>query len=231
MTQGYYHPKIIWFQGVGAYIGSANLTEGGYQSNVECGVWFTEEELARDNFDTELGAMMASIRERCVSISKEHVAARERLLVARKLLLDGPENEYRRRVATELAALPGATSPLRGLEGTAKAAFVREWHEALTFLRGFAERARAATWPTWIQRSVEPSIAPDPRFQRWFGTHGTFGASENVQSSSELFYERNRRDPGAATDRLLVEWAQSQEADLDPDFAQSANDQPRSLQT
>ena len=42
LTRSHYHPKIAWFRGVGCYIGSANLTDGGRISNLECGVWFDQ---------------------------------------------------------------------------------------------------------------------------------------------------------------------------------------------
>lgn len=228
ITQGYYHPKVFWFQGIGAYVGSANLTDGGYESNIECGVWLCDEELAREGFDTELEGMMASIRERCVSISAEHVAARERLIAYRKQILDSAENEYRRRVQAELSALPGVASPLRGVENAAMMAFVRQWHEALSFLRGFAARITTVKWPNWMSATVEPAVAQD-RASEWWYERNVRRLGDRAELIEDM-YNRNRRDPGAATDALLAEWSASSDVDPASEFARSANEAPQKLQ-
>src|SRR5471030_747671 len=40
------HSKVIWWRGHGAYIGSANLTDRAWNSNIEAGVYFSESDLA-----------------------------------------------------------------------------------------------------------------------------------------------------------------------------------------
>ena len=50
LVPGYFHPKVIWWERFGAYVGSANLTRAawgcdGGRGNVECGVFFTEDDL------------------------------------------------------------------------------------------------------------------------------------------------------------------------------------------
>ncbi len=41
----HHHAKVIWWRGVGIYIGSANLTGKAWNSNVEAGCFFPEEEI------------------------------------------------------------------------------------------------------------------------------------------------------------------------------------------
>ena len=40
-----FHPKVIWWRGFGAYIGSANLTQSAWWNNVEAGIFLTETEI------------------------------------------------------------------------------------------------------------------------------------------------------------------------------------------
>ena len=40
-----FHPKVIWWQGAGAYIGSANLTTKGWYDNIEAGIFLEDSEL------------------------------------------------------------------------------------------------------------------------------------------------------------------------------------------
>jgi hypothetical protein len=40
-----FHPKVIWWRGFGAYVGSANVTDKAWFNNVEAGVFLDESEL------------------------------------------------------------------------------------------------------------------------------------------------------------------------------------------
>jgi hypothetical protein len=44
----HHHAKVIWWRGVGVYIGSANLTNSAWYTNVEAGCFFSEEEITDD---------------------------------------------------------------------------------------------------------------------------------------------------------------------------------------
>ncbi|MCO7051657.1 phospholipase D family protein, partial [Proteus terrae] len=48
------HSKIIWWKGYGAYIGSANLTNRAWYSNIEAGVFFTESDLVNSGMLEQL---------------------------------------------------------------------------------------------------------------------------------------------------------------------------------
>ena len=48
------HAKVIWWEGEGAYIGSANLTDRAWNKNYEAGVFFLDSELAHFGFDAQL---------------------------------------------------------------------------------------------------------------------------------------------------------------------------------
>src|SRR5262245_60663222 len=41
----HHHAKVIWWRGVGAYIGSANLTSSAWYKNIEAGCFFPDEEI------------------------------------------------------------------------------------------------------------------------------------------------------------------------------------------
>jgi phosphatidylserine/phosphatidylglycerophosphate/cardiolipin synthase-like enzyme len=42
-----YHPKVIWWCGLGAYIGSANLTNRAWVKNIEVGTFLSHQDLVR----------------------------------------------------------------------------------------------------------------------------------------------------------------------------------------
>jgi phosphatidylserine/phosphatidylglycerophosphate/cardiolipin synthase-like enzyme len=50
-----FHPKVIWWKGAGAYIGSANLTKSAWGGNIEAGIFLSEQDL--DDNDMRSGQM------------------------------------------------------------------------------------------------------------------------------------------------------------------------------
>ena len=57
------HSKVIWWKGYGAYIGSANLTDRAWNSNIEAGIFLTEEELSSNGMGLELDSFFAWLKE------------------------------------------------------------------------------------------------------------------------------------------------------------------------
>jgi len=62
------HSKIIWWKGYGAYIGSANLTNRAWWTNIETGMFFTEEELISNNVTSQLESFFDELNELDASI-------------------------------------------------------------------------------------------------------------------------------------------------------------------
>ena len=51
-----FHPKVIWWHGYGAYIGSANLTQRAWAGGIEAGIFLTEEDLVMYGLEHDLTA-------------------------------------------------------------------------------------------------------------------------------------------------------------------------------
>ncbi|WP_445003792.1 phospholipase D family protein [Halomonas mongoliensis] len=63
-----FHPKVIWWKGYGAYIGSANHTDRGWLTNIEVGVFLGEDELVANGMDVELDGFFDYLKDIDVSI-------------------------------------------------------------------------------------------------------------------------------------------------------------------
>lgn len=77
LVNGRYHPKVIWWEGFGAYIGSANLTSNGWQRNIEAGLFLTEEELEEQGVAEELEGLFEEIHELSIPLTDEVYAKLE----------------------------------------------------------------------------------------------------------------------------------------------------------
>src|SRR5258708_1328549 len=79
-----FHPKVIWWRNVGAYIGSANLTTRAWFGNFEAGVFLTEEEMEDNEMLGELEEFFAEIHAASHPLTKEIAAEMKRTVVISK---------------------------------------------------------------------------------------------------------------------------------------------------
>ncbi|WP_211183501.1 phospholipase D-like domain-containing protein [Thalassotalea sp. Y01] len=77
------HSKVIWWQGYGAYIGSANHTNRAWWTNIEAGMFFTEEELICNDLIPQLEFFFEGLRD-----IKEAIPLSQELIEEQKLLLE-----------------------------------------------------------------------------------------------------------------------------------------------
>jgi hypothetical protein len=59
-----FHAKVIWWHGIGAYIGSANLSNSAWHGNIEAGYFFDEAEMEANGVDNQLIFLGASTFKR-----------------------------------------------------------------------------------------------------------------------------------------------------------------------
>ena len=65
-----FHPKVIWWGGYGAYIGSANLTDSGWLRNIECGLFISDPELIQHGLDLELERFFEQLEQLILLVRK-----------------------------------------------------------------------------------------------------------------------------------------------------------------
>lgn len=227
LTRAFYHPKIYWFEGVGAYIGSANLTDGGAFSNLECGVWFEHRDLSKLGFDTQLEAAFRVVHSRSAPSSQEVLDAYDRIK-GRAFALERAKSELASEIDRLLAFIPGQKSPLnqtaRTPGGEGKRAFLEEWHSSLDLLRKLSVECRRRPWPKWVSRDVPPTIIWDQATELWF--------EENVRATRQSaaavakLHVQNENDPQAAVEDVLNLWRR---AEPTADWEYWVNEAPQSL--
>ncbi|GIX24925.1 MAG: hypothetical protein KatS3mg122_2156 [Caldimonas sp.] len=65
------HSKVIWWVDAGAYIGSANLSDRAWISNIEAGVFLPHDELAETGMERELLHFFEEVDDRSVPLREE----------------------------------------------------------------------------------------------------------------------------------------------------------------
>lgn len=231
VTRDYFHAKVLWLRGVGAYIGSANLTDKAWWQNIECGLWLDEEELEQQglydqlqHFFSHLGASgrfaaattehLESVRQLARGSGKVSAATKELQALADKLLL----------------GVPGSEPPLRTPQSGDEAAmrnFIKEWEDTLTILRKMSKRAETAQWPAWVDKSMPPSIVQDQATEYWWNSHVRRLHDVPSETSMARFHELHRKAPDAVVEQVFAEWSH---AEASPDWVHFVNQGPKIAQ-
>ena len=67
----HFHAKVVWWHGVGAYIGSANLSDPAWYGNIEAGCFFDESDMIASGMDIELRAFFQEVDARASPLTEE----------------------------------------------------------------------------------------------------------------------------------------------------------------
>ena len=68
-----FHPKVIYLQGYGVYIGSANMTEKALRNNIEVGVFYNEEELKKNKWDVALENFFKTLKDKSTRFTYDDI--------------------------------------------------------------------------------------------------------------------------------------------------------------
>ena len=192
------HSKVIWWKGYGAYIGSANLTDRAWFTNIEAGVFLSEEDLQSNGMDVELDGFFDELRNLKVAIP-----------LSTKLIEEMEKIEARRGQAWDLGKELRKTPIWGGLVFYEKRkafdrrreAFKTEWHATLTHLAQIGERL-AQHRPCWIAEDIPLGWQIDQFLHAYYYNH----VGEGNSKPYEDYFRRNYSNPRAAVDAAMRWW-------------------------
>ena len=235
LTRDFYHPKIMWFKGVGVYIGSANLSDKAWNRNSECGIWMDQDELEYNGWTVELLAIFSVILGRSSAAGLEHIVALEELAGRRaKAGLDRIDKGFEADCEELLGNIKGKQAPkdvtkVKQSGGAAKLAFMDEWGRSLTILRKLSSllEKRKSNWPSWVNQSTHPTIVQDQATEWWWNS--TFRESGESEAEMHKAHRENVSDPDAAAHRLVEGWLKTEGAEIGSSWHLFMNENPKKL--
>lgn len=194
-----HHAKVIWWRGVGVYIGSANLTGAAWYGNVEAGCFFPEEEIT-DEMADDLLSLFTTLQQHETPLTEEVIQA----MAARAAALYAAAPDRRQFWAnpsfTRWGGLVHATR--HSAMDRRREAFLKEWYATLTDLRNIGSAvAVAENRPKWISASA-PAGAQTDQFLHAHYYQRTF---DGRKANYMAFFEQNkeRRDEALAE---AIQW-------------------------
>ena len=206
-----FHPKVIWWKGYGAYIGSANHTDNGWLTNIEAGVFLTDDELVVNGMDEQLDRFFDYLRELDVSIplSADYVAEMERLGTLNKGVY-AEAIKYRKHAEWQGPSFRQARTAF----DRRKASFKAEWLSTLGHLQSI-QRQLADYRPSWVDADVPAAWQVDQFLHAYYYNH----VGEGLQKPYEEYHQRHQADPQAALEVELKWWKSCAQAPSKEDYA------------
>ena len=196
----HHHAKVIWWRGVGAYIGSANLTGNGWYKNVEAGCFIADSELT-DEMANDLFELFSTLDSNATPLTAEllkEMESRSRILATTK---PSSENFWK---SPSFTIWPGLVQTNQTTaRSRQRQAFLQEWHSTLQELRVIATRVSLTeNRPSWISGSASPGAQAD-QFLHAHYYQRTFQGRKAIYA--ELF-ERNKTRRDNALDEAMNWW-------------------------
>lgn len=192
------HSKVIWWKGYGAYIGSANLTDRAWVSNVEAGIFLSEEDLQNDGMQIELEKFFESLRniEQAFPLTEEIIRELEKMEAERKGIHDKGKS---------LRTVPIWEGPTfvggKKAADRRKESFKKEWQETLTHLRSIGDQL-AENRPSWISEDIPVAWQIDQFLHAYY--YNKVGDSR--AKPFEDYFNKNRSNPNHALLAELKWW-------------------------
>ena len=141
------HSKVIWWKGYGAYIGSANLSDRAWKTNIEAGLFLTEEDLQGSNMAIELEEFFEKLMElnEAFPLSEEIIINLEEIEKERRGVDNIGKNKRKIAVWNGPQFIETKKTVDKRMEK-----FRKEWHETLTTLRAIGDSLKKFR-PGWIK--------------------------------------------------------------------------------
>lgn len=210
LTRQHFHSKLFWLQGVGAYIGSGNLTDAGMFRNLELGIWYDESELVENGLIDEFEPYLNVLRPRCREITAELAAFLQRLHRTYGTDAAKKDAEANDRLDREFPDLPGGDSPVQitrqASDATRRDAFVKRFDQGLTLLRKLQHLASTLPRPTWVEPDVPLAVQVDQATEVYYTREvRRSGTARDVRV--EELHRGNALQPDAAARRMMEAWS------------------------
>jgi len=202
----HHHAKVIWWRGVGAYIGSANLTDSAWYRNVEAGCFFSEAEI-NDEMANDLLDLFATLEDHATPLTEELLAEMKKRASALSSAEPDSKSFWKSPSFTKWSGLV-QTAP-KSVNDRKRQAFLEEWHSTLQDLRDIGGIvSMPENQPSWISDSAPAGAQADQFLHAHYYQRTFDGRKANYAG----FFERNKNRRDEALAEALDWWHRLPEA-------------------
>ncbi|EAB6494330.1 phosphatidylserine/phosphatidylglycerophosphate/cardiolipin synthase family protein [Salmonella enterica subsp. enterica serovar Reading] len=196
------HSKVIWWKGYGAYIGSANLTDRAWHTNIETGIFFTESDLYNSNLIGQLEEFFENLAslDCCVDLS-EDIIDEQRQLLKSKLELEKKERQViRKRKIPEWGGVSFIDN--KKTKDKRKESFHKEWESTFSIIKNISDQINDYR-PVWISEDTPEFWQTDQFLHAYY--YNIVHQKDNTYPFED-YYRTNNKNPQAALMSMLSWW-------------------------
>jgi len=197
-----FHPKVIWWKGVGAYVGSANLTKSAWAGNVEAGIFISEGELDDNDMRLDLQNFFDEVQKLSHPLTREVAAEMVETSTGKASAAQEKAKsdfEKTRQIPRQHSLISVTRQPANVKH---RAAFLQEWAETLQHLRDLGQRvALPENRPPWVPPDASSGVLADQFLHAYYYNRVRDGQNYPYR---ELF-KTNSTNREAAV-RAALEW-------------------------
>lgn len=196
-----HHAKVIWWRGVGVYIGSANLTAAAWHSNVEAGCFFPDEEIT-DDMAGDLLSLFAMLQQHETPLTEELVQAMAARAAGIYAAAPDPKQFWANPSFTRWGGLVH-TAPRAAMDRR-RQVFLKEWYATLQHLRNIGSAVTLVqNRPKWISASAPPGAQTDQFLHAHYYQRTFDGPKANYMA----FFEQNKERRDEALAEAMQWWS------------------------
>nr|MBI1231877.1 phospholipase [Cytophagales bacterium] len=207
----YHHAKVIWWRGLGLYIGSANLTDHAWYKNVETGCFFEESEID-DNTAADIEMLFNTLESQATPLTDELYDG----MVSRSKeirLREPPAEKFWSSPSFKTWSGLGHIAP-KNASDRKRQEFLEEWHSTLQDLRKIGELvSEDENRPVWISEAT-PAGAQADQFLHGHYFQRTF---DGRKANYDFHFEKNKNAPSEALNEAVAWWKNLPEAPMNED--------------
>ncbi|TMS59810.1 phospholipase [Imbroritus primus] len=208
------HAKVIWWVDAGAYIGSANLSDRAWISNIEAGTFLSHDELVETGMGLELQRFFDDVEDRARPLTREIYLEQLRLSERRADLskrdYDLEQQFDKSRLLPKNQGLVFVDTKRSSEKRFQK--FEQDWNDTLQVMRAIASRVSApGIKPAWIETTVAAGVQADQFLHAYYYKQ----VKDGNRHPYEEFFSKNSKNPELALRDALEWWKQ---ADFDHSF-------------
>ena len=213
-----FHPKVIYFENYGLYIGSANMTNNALYNNVEAGIFLEENELLPKEKE-EIVAFFNYLRNSSIPATMDDIEKINEFLDSTLIEREGIE-KYEDRVEENFEDClghlfllkPGVRDFEQNKEddkiSKRKLHFLQEWRETQNYLNQVKKiMIESCKQPSWININANPTIITDQLLHAYYYSYILAGSDEgkSIQKVQES-YKLNKHNPVEAILKAIKWW-------------------------
>lgn len=217
-----FHPKVIYFENYGIYIGSANMTNRALKDNIEAGVFFDSDDIDEFGLLPQIETYFDFLQGRFPVFTDEDLVKYRGFISkveAKTHEIDVAVNDISKEFHQLFSHLPNNVSAIASTEESRKhrderkSKFVMEWRETLNLLHHIMDHFDGdENIPAWVQYRAGKGIMADQFLHAHYYSNVLGGKKEEEEDEGGSFtkcmqlYEQNKRNPDQALKKALAWW-------------------------